>query len=79
MRIFQFDYRHAVACADIGFDKIRFNPGYVSDESKIAEVVAACKRNGVPVRVGVNSGSVEKRVLENIPVPSRLPKARFTT
>lgn len=60
----QFDYRHAVACADIGFDKIRFNPGYVSDESKIAEVVAACKRNGVPVRVGVNSGSVEKRVLE---------------
>lgn len=60
----QFDYRHAVACADIGFDKIRFNPGYVGDKNKIAEVVAACKRNGVPIRVGVNSGSVEKRVLE---------------
>lgn len=60
----QFDYRHAIACADIGFDKIRFNPGYVSERSKIGEVVAACKRNGVAIRVGVNSGSVEKRVLE---------------
>lgn len=60
----QFDYRHAVACADVGFDKIRFNPGYVGEESKIREVVAACKRNSVPIRVGVNSGSVEKRAAE---------------
>lgn len=58
----QFDYRLAVACADIGFSKIRFNPGNIGDESKVKEVVAACKRNGVPIRVGVNGGSLEKSV-----------------
>ncbi len=58
----QFDYRLAVACADIGFDKIRFNPGNIGDESKIKEVVSACKRNGVPIRVGVNGGSLDKNV-----------------
>lgn len=61
----QFDYRLAVACADIGFDKIRFNPGNIGDESKVKEVVAACKRNGVPIRVGVNGGSLDK-TLENV-------------
>lgn len=61
----QFDYRLAVACADIGFDKIRFNPGNIGDESKVKEVVAACKRNGVPIRVGVNGGSLGKSI-ENV-------------
>lgn len=56
----QYDYRLAVACADIGFDKIRFNPGNIGDESRVKEVVAACKRNGVPIRVGVNAGSLER-------------------
>lgn len=58
----QFDYRLAVAAADIGFDKIRFNPGNIGDESKVKEVVAACKANGVPIRVGVNGGSQEKEI-----------------
>ena len=58
----QFDYRLAVACADIGFDKIRFNPGNIGDESKVKEVVTACKRNGLPIRVGVNGGSLDKSV-----------------
>ncbi|MBO5215032.1 MAG: flavodoxin-dependent (E)-4-hydroxy-3-methylbut-2-enyl-diphosphate synthase [Clostridia bacterium] len=58
----QFNYRHAIACADIGFDKIRFNPGYLDSEDKVKEVVTACKRNGVPIRVGVNSGSLDKEV-----------------
>ncbi len=58
----QFDYRLAVACADIGFDKIRFNPGNIGDERKVNEVVTACKRNGLPIRVGVNAGSLDKTV-----------------
>ena len=58
----QFDYRMAVKCADIGFDKIRFNPGNIGDESKVKEVVAACKRNRVPIRVGVNGGSPDKSI-----------------
>lgn len=58
----QFDYRLAVACADIGFDKIRFNPGNIGDESKVKLVVDACKRNGVPIRVGVNGGSLDKTI-----------------
>ena len=58
----QFDYRHAIMCADAGFHKIRFNPGYLSLD-KVSEVVAACKANGIPIRVGVNSGSMDKEIL----------------
>ena len=58
----QFDYTHAIKCADIGFDKIRFNPGYVDGDGKIKAVVDACKSNGVPIRVGVNSGSLDKEI-----------------
>ncbi len=58
----QFDYRHAVMCADAGFDKIRFNPGYLATD-KVNEVVRACKANGIPIRVGVNSGSIDKEIL----------------
>ncbi len=58
----QFDYRLAVACADAGFHKIRFNPGNIGDESKVKEVVAACKANSVPIRVGVNGGSLDKNI-----------------
>ena len=58
----QFDYRLAVACADAGFAKIRFNPGNIGDESKVKKVVDACKANGIPIRVGVNSGSLDKDI-----------------
>lgn len=55
----QFDYRIAVACCEIGFDKIRFNPGNIGDESKVKLLVDACKAHGVPIRIGVNTGSLE--------------------
>ncbi len=55
----QFDYRLAVACCEIGFDKIRFNPGNIGDESKVKILVDACKAHGVPIRIGVNTGSLE--------------------
>lgn len=56
----QFDYRLAVRCCEIGFDKIRFNPGNIGDESKVKAVVDAAKAHGVPIRVGVNTGSLER-------------------
>ncbi|WP_251182875.1 flavodoxin-dependent (E)-4-hydroxy-3-methylbut-2-enyl-diphosphate synthase [Anaerocaecibacter muris] len=56
----QFDYRLAVKCAEIGFDKIRFNPGNIGDESKVKYTVDACKAHGTPIRIGVNTGSLEK-------------------
>ncbi|MCL2062597.1 MAG: flavodoxin-dependent (E)-4-hydroxy-3-methylbut-2-enyl-diphosphate synthase [Firmicutes bacterium] len=58
----QFDYRLAVLAADAGFNKIRFNPGNIGSEKKVAEVVAACKANRIPIRIGVNAGSLEKSV-----------------
>ena len=59
----QFDYKIAVKCCEIGFDKIRFNPGNIGDESKVKCVVDACKMHGVPIRIGVNTGSLEKEFL----------------
>ena len=56
----QFDYRLAVRCAEIGFDKIRFNPGNIGDETKVKILVDACKAHHVPIRIGVNTGSLEK-------------------
>lgn len=59
----QFDYRLAVACCEIGFDKIRFNPGNIGDERKVKAVVDACKVHGVPIRIGVNTGSLESEFI----------------
>ena len=58
-----FDWRLAVECAGIGVDKIRINPGNIGDEENVARVVAACKAKNIPIRVGVNSGSVQKDIL----------------
>ncbi len=60
----QFDYRLAIACADIGYSKIRFNPGNIGGKRKVKELVAACKANGVPIRIGVNGGSLEKEITD---------------
>ena len=60
----QFDYRIAVKCCDIGFDKVRINPGNIGGSDKVKAVVDACKANGTAIRVGVNSGSVEKEFAE---------------
>ncbi len=56
----QFDYRLAVRACEIGFDKIRFNPGNIGDESKVKILVDVCKAHGTPIRIGVNTGSLEK-------------------
>ncbi|MCM1367456.1 MAG: flavodoxin-dependent (E)-4-hydroxy-3-methylbut-2-enyl-diphosphate synthase [Roseburia sp.] len=63
----QFDYRLAVKCCEIGFDKIRFNPGNIGDESKVKILVDACKAHGVPIRIGVNTGSLEKDLIGKPP------------
>ena len=59
-----FDYRLAIAAIEAGADKIRINPGNIGAPEKVKAVVDAAKEHGIPIRVGVNSGSVEKRLLE---------------
>ncbi len=65
-----FDYRIAVAAAEGGADKIRINPGNIGGREHIRAVVAACKRAGVPIRIGVNGGSLEKDLLEKHGAPT---------
>ncbi len=57
-----FDHRLALAAVEAGADKIRINPGNIGDNTKLAEVVKACKKRGIPIRVGVNAGSLEKNL-----------------
>lgn len=64
-----FDYLTALKCVEIGADKIRINPGNMSDEN-IQKVAIACKQKNIPIRVGVNSGSVDKSALEKYGGPS---------
>ena len=59
-----FDYRLAVAAIEHGADKIRINPGNIGDESRVQAVVDKAKEYRVPIRVGVNSGSLEKPLVE---------------
>lgn len=59
-----FDYRLAIAAVEHGADKIRINPGNIGGEDNLKEVVSACKERNIPIRVGVNSGSLEKKLVE---------------
>lgn len=59
-----FDYRLAIAAIENGADKIRINPGNIGDESRVRAVVDKAREYGVPIRVGVNSGSLEKQLIE---------------
>lgn len=59
-----FDYRLAIAAIENGADKIRINPGNIGDESRVKAVVDKAKEYGIPIRVGVNSGSLEKHLVE---------------
>ena len=59
-----FDYRLALKCADNGVACLRINPGNIGSKQRIKEVVSACKYHGIPIRIGVNSGSLEKDLLE---------------
>lgn len=65
-----FDYRIAVAAAEAGVDKIRINPGNIGGEDRVKAVVKACRTRNIPIRIGVNSGSLEKDILEEYGRPS---------
>ena len=65
-----FDYKIALACAEAGIDKIRINPGNIGSETRVREVVAACKDKKIPIRIGVNSGSLEKEILAKYGSPN---------
>ena len=65
-----FDYKAALACVEAGADKIRINPGNIGSEEKVKAVADACKANGVPIRIGVNAGSLEKEILAKYGSPT---------
>lgn len=62
-----FDHRVAILAVEAGVDKIRINPGNINSKEAISQVVKACKKARVPIRIGINSGSLEKDILnENL-------------
>ena len=65
-----FDYRLALKAIEGGIDKIRINPGNIGRREKVEAVVKAAKERGIPIRIGVNAGSLEKRVLEKYGYPT---------
>ena len=69
-----FDYRAALACADVGVDKIRINPGNIGGDDRVKAVADACNAKNVPIRIGVNGGSLEKHILARYgaPVPEAM-------
>ena len=58
-----FDYRIALEAINAGVDKVRINPGNIGDEARVKKVVDACKEKNIPIRIGVNGGSLEKDLL----------------
>lgn len=58
-----FNYKIALECAEAGVDKIRINPGNIGDDEKVRLVANKCNEKNIPIRIGVNSGSVEKNIL----------------
>ena len=65
-----FDYKIALRCAEVGVDKIRINPGNIGADERVREVANACKKAHIPIRIGVNSGSLEKEILAKYSVPT---------
>lgn len=65
-----FDYKIALRCAELGFDKIRINPGNIGDDERVRAVCNACKAKRIPIRIGVNSGSLEKHILAKYGSPT---------
>ena len=60
-----FDYKIALEAIESGVDKIRINPGNIGSEERVKKVVEACKKNNIPIRIGVNGGSLEKDLLDH--------------
>lgn len=75
-----FDYRLAIAAAEGGAAKIRINPGNIGGEEKVKAVVDCCKAQRIPIRIGVNGGSLEKKLLEKYghPTPEALVESAFS-
>ena len=69
-----FDYRVALKCAELGVDKIRINPGNIGDDERVRQVCKICNEKNIPIRIGVNSGSLEKEILakHGAPTPEAL-------
>lgn len=72
-----FDYRLALEAAAAGIDKIRINPGNIGGMDKVRQVVKACSSRNIPIRIGVNSGSLEKEILAKYgsPTPEALAES----
>ena len=69
-----FDYKAALAAIDAGADKIRINPGNIGDDDRVKAVADACNAKNIPIRIGVNGGSLEKHILArySAPVPEAM-------
>jgi (E)-4-hydroxy-3-methylbut-2-enyl-diphosphate synthase len=65
-----FDYRLALKAIENGIDKVRINPGNIGRKEKVEAVVKACKERGIPIRIGVNAGSLERHLLEKYGYPT---------
>ncbi len=65
-----FDYKIALECIKNGVDKVRINPGNIGSRERVAEVARACEAAGIPIRIGVNGGSLEKHILEKYKAPT---------
>ena len=65
-----FDYKLAIAAAEGGASKIRINPGNIGGEDRVKAVVDICKEKGIPIRIGVNGGSLDKKLLEKYGHPT---------
>ncbi len=65
-----FDYRLALLAIENGVDKIRINPGNIGKREKVEAVVKACKEKGIPIRIGVNAGSLERHLLDKYGYPT---------
>ena len=72
-----FDYKIALECVAMGADKIRINPGNIGDDERVRAVVNACREKSIPIRIGVNSGSLEKEILKKYgsPTPEALAES----
>lgn len=72
-----FDYRLALEAAAAGVDKIRINPGNIGSEDRVKAVADCCRTRGIPIRIGVNSGSVEREILAKYgsPTPEALAES----
>src|SRR5512146_3199303 len=74
-----FDFRLALEALKQGVDGLRINPGNIGGKEKVAEVVRACRDKGIPIRIGVNAGSLEKHLLEKSghPTPEAIVESAF--